>query len=78
VGRYVQVVLGLDDEAPPGPDEAGAGESKVLRKRELLCGTGKVGDAGEDERPLFFCELECQPQHLRCTEDANLVVHVCM
>lgn len=51
--RHVQVVLGLDDEAPARPDEAGAGEGKVLRDRQLLGGTGKVGDAGEDERPLL-------------------------
>lgn len=48
----VQVVLGLDDEAPAGPDETGAGEGKVLRQGELLDGAGKVGDASDDEAPL--------------------------
>jgi hypothetical protein len=47
-----QVVLGLDDQAPSGPDEAGAGQGKVLSERELLDGARKVGDAGEDESPL--------------------------
>lgn len=28
--RDLQVVLGLDDEAPAGPDDAGAGQGKVL------------------------------------------------
>lgn len=49
----VQVVLGLDDQAPPGPDDAGAGQGKVLGKRELFGGAGKVGDAGEDKSPLY-------------------------
>lgn len=47
-----EVVLGLDDQAPSGPDEAGAGQGKVLSERELLDGARKVGDAGDDESPL--------------------------
>lgn len=47
-----EVVLGLDDEAPASPDDAGAGQGKVLGEGELLGGTSKVGDAGEDESPL--------------------------
>lgn len=48
-----KVVLGLDDEAPAGPDEAGGGQGAVLGEGELLGGAGKVGDAGEDEGPLL-------------------------
>lgn len=51
-GAVIQVVLGLDDEAPAGPDDAGAGQGEVLGEGELLGGTSKVGDAGEDESPL--------------------------
>lgn len=47
-----QVVLGLDDEAPARPDEAGGGQGAVLLQRELLGGATEVGDAGEDEGPL--------------------------
>lgn len=50
--KDVQVVLGLDNQAPARPDETRAGQGKVLRKRQLLDGAGKVGDAGNDERPL--------------------------
>jgi len=49
-----QVVLGLDDEAPARPDEAGGSQGAVLLQRELLGRAGEVGDAGEDEGPL--CE----------------------
>lgn len=48
-----EVVLGLDDEAPAGPDEAGGGQGGVLGEGEFLGGTGKVGDTGEDESPLL-------------------------
>lgn len=48
-----QVVLGLDDEAPAGPNEARGRQRGVLRQRELLGRAGKVGDTGEDEGPLF-------------------------
>lgn len=48
-----EVVLGLDDEAPAGPDEAGGGQGAVLGEGELLGGAAKVGDAGEDEGPLL-------------------------
>ena len=51
-GCVLQVVLGLDDEAPTSPDDAGTGQGKVLGEGELLGGTSKVGDAGEDESPL--------------------------
>jgi hypothetical protein len=47
-----EVVLGLDDEAPAGPDEAGGRQGAVLLQGELLGGAGEVGDAGEDEGPL--------------------------
>lgn len=48
----VQHILGADYEAPAGPDETGAGEGEVLGEGELLSGTGKVRDTGEDESPL--------------------------
>lgn len=51
-----QVVLGLDDKTPAGPDEAGGGQGAVLLQGELLGRAGEVGDAGEDEGPL--CEME--------------------
>lgn len=47
-----QVVLGLDDEAPARPDEAGGRQGAVLLQRELLGRAAEVGDAGEDEGPL--------------------------
>lgn len=47
-----EVVLGLDDEAPAGPDDAGGRQGGVLREGELLGGAGKVGDTGEDKSPL--------------------------
>lgn len=52
-GEHAQVVLRLDDQAPASPDETCAGQGKVLRKGELLNGTGKVGNAGNDEAPLY-------------------------
>lgn len=54
-----QHVLGLDNEAPTGPDEAGGGQGAVLGEREFLGGAGKVGDTGEDESPLRS-SVECQ------------------
>lgn len=42
----VQVVLGLDDQAPSGPDETGRGEGGVLCEGELLGGARKVRDTG--------------------------------
>lgn len=50
---HVQVVLGLDDQAPAGPDDTGGRQGGVLGEGKLLGGTGKVGDAGEDESPLY-------------------------
>jgi hypothetical protein len=52
VDRSQEQVAGLDDEAPASPDQAGGGQSGVLREREVLCGTGEIGGAGEDETPL--------------------------
>jgi hypothetical protein len=45
-------VLGPDDEAPAGPDGAGAHEGKVLGEGEGLCGAGEVGGACEDHAPF--------------------------
>lgn len=48
----IQVVLGLDDEAPASPDNTGAGQGKVLGEGEVLDGTSEIGDTGEDKSPL--------------------------
>lgn len=53
LGRSLQHVLGGDDEAPSRPDETGAHQGEVLRKGQLLGGTGQIGDACQDESPLF-------------------------
>lgn len=50
--EHLQVVLGLDDQAPASPDDTGASQSKVLSQRKLLGRTSKVGNASKDESPL--------------------------
>lgn len=60
-GRYgdvVQVVLGLDDQAPTGPDETGAGQGEVLGERELLGRTSEIGNTSEDKSPLRWVSDE--------------------
>jgi glutamine cyclotransferase len=52
VAGSVQIVLGLDDQAPTGPDETSASQGKVLGKGQLFGGTGKVGNTGNNESPL--------------------------
>lgn len=47
-----QVVLGLDDEAPSSPDEAGGEQGGVLSAGKGLNGSSKVGDTGNDQSPL--------------------------
>ena len=47
-----QVVLGLDDQAPAGPDETSGSQGTVLGERELLGRARKVGDTCEDEAPF--------------------------
>jgi len=42
----------LNDQAPTGPDQACAGQSDVLRERELFSGAIEVRDASEDKCPL--------------------------
>ncbi len=49
----IQVVLGLDDQAPTGPDCTGCHEGAVLLERELLSRSEEVGDTSKDEAPLF-------------------------
>lgn len=49
---YSQIVLGLDDQAPPGPDQASRGQGEVLGEGQLLGGASKVGYASNDQRPL--------------------------
>lgn len=51
--KGVQHVLGGNDETPSGPDCAGCDESEVLGQGELFGGTRKVGDACDDEGPLY-------------------------
>lgn len=41
----IQIVFWLDDQTPPGPDDACRRESNVLGQGELLGGAVKVGDA---------------------------------
>lgn len=48
----VQVVLGLDDQTPSGPDDTRAGQRNVLSNGELLSRAREVGDASKDETPL--------------------------
>jgi hypothetical protein len=48
----IQVVLGLDDEAPASPDNTGARQGEVLGEGEVLDGTSEVGDTGKDKSPL--------------------------
>lgn len=50
---HVQKVTRLDDEAPSGPDGAGAHERGVLGQGQLISWTSEVGDTGEDEGPLL-------------------------
>jgi hypothetical protein len=45
-------VLGADDEAPAGPDSAGAHEGEVLGEGERFGGAGEVRGAGEDHAPF--------------------------
>lgn len=52
--KNIQVVLGLDDQAPSSPDKTSAGKSEVLSEGELLNGTREVGDTGKDKSPLFI------------------------
>lgn len=50
----IQDVTGLDDQAPASPDGTSTHQSSVLSEGELLGGTGKVGDTGEDQAPLSY------------------------
>lgn len=45
-------VFGPDDEAPAGPNGAGAHEGEVLGQGERLGGAAEVGGAGEDHAPF--------------------------
>ena len=51
--RDIQDVSWLDDQAPSCPDQTSSCEGYILGDGELLCGTGKIGDTGEDETPLL-------------------------
>lgn len=57
MGRFVQVVLGLDNQTPSGPDDTRASQGNVLGDGELLSRAREVGDAGKDEAPLLDIEL---------------------
>lgn len=52
VDRGQQVVLGLDDQTPSGPDEAGGKQSGVLGAGQSLDRSSKVRDTGNDQSPL--------------------------
>jgi hypothetical protein len=55
--RDVQDVSWLNDQAPSCPNHTSGCESYILGEGELLCGTGEIGDTGEDETPLLrFCQ----------------------
>ena len=41
-GGHSQVVLRLDDQAPPRPDEASSSQGEVLGDGKLLDGAGEV------------------------------------
>lgn len=47
-----KVVLGRDDQAPAGPDEARCRQGGVLGQRQLLCWSEEVGYTGKDDGPL--------------------------
>ena len=51
-GKYVQNVLGLDDQAPPGPDQTRASKGKVLGEGELLGRASHIGNTSNYEAPL--------------------------
>lgn len=55
IGLHIQDVTGLDDHAPASPDSTGTHKGGILSERELLGGTGEIGDTGDDEAPLANC-----------------------
>jgi hypothetical protein len=52
VGVHIQDITGFDNHAPASPDGTSTHKGGVLGERELLGGTGEVGDTGDDEAPL--------------------------
>lgn len=52
MGQYIQHILGLDNEAPSGPDGTGSHEGEVLSQGQLLSWAKEVGGAGEDHAPF--------------------------
>lgn len=55
VRLHIQNVAGLDDHAPASPNSTGTHQGGILGERELLGGTGEIGDTGDDEAPLANC-----------------------
>lgn len=47
-----EVVLGLDDETPAGPNDTGGQEGKLLSAGHGFDGALDVGDTSKHERPL--------------------------
>lgn len=47
-----QIVLRLDNQTPPRPDQSRSSQGTVLRKRQLLRRTGKIRNTGQHDRPL--------------------------
>jgi hypothetical protein len=51
-GGNSQIILRLDDQAPPRPDQSGSSQGTVLRERQLLGRAGKVRDTRQHDAPL--------------------------
>lgn len=50
---HIQNVPRLDDQAPASPNGSSGHQGAVLGERELLSWTVEIGDAGDDQCPLF-------------------------
>lgn len=63
-----QVVLGRDDQAPAGPDEARCRQGGVLGQRQLLCWTEEVGYTGKDDGPLCRSCVQLSARWIGCNQ----------
>lgn len=52
MGKDIQIILRLDNQAPPRPNKPRGRQRAVLRQRERRRGARKVGDAREHETPF--------------------------
>lgn len=59
--EYVQIVLGLDDQAPACPDGTGSCESCILGEGELFSWAIEICYAGKNNTPLN--SVSGVPQH---------------